>query len=163
MKSVASSSFTSRKCWSYARSITGTSSLLTGCKGALQRKLRICHKCWILFQIFSKSLKISKALLYVSQYLIKFLSEFNFKHPIHVTIQRLLFVITEWFGLKDFKDHLVQSPCHGQGDVSLDQVFKVLSILTLNTSRDSVSTTCLFHCFTILMEKNFFLVTKQSL
>lgn len=31
---------------------------------------------------------------------IRFLSEFNFKHPVHVTVQRLLFVITEWFGLK---------------------------------------------------------------
>lgn len=97
---------------------------------------------------------------------IKFLSEFNFKHPIHVTVQRLLFVIAEWFVLKRLKDHLVQSPCYGQRDLSLDQVFKSLSILTLNTSRNSVSTTSLcnmFHCVTILTVKNFFLVTKHSL
>lgn len=34
---------------------------------------------------------------------IKFLIAFNFKHPIHVTVQRMLFAITGWFGLKDLK------------------------------------------------------------
>lgn len=45
---------------------------------------------------------------------IKFLSEYSFKHPTHVTVQRLLFVITEWFGLKDSKDHLIQPLSHGR-------------------------------------------------
>jgi len=32
-------------------------------------------------------------------------------------------IIIEWFELEEtFKDHLVQSPCHEQGHLSLDQV-----------------------------------------
>lgn len=34
---------------------------------------------------------------------------------------------------KDFKDHLVPPPCHGQGLFPPDQMFKVPSNLALNT------------------------------
>jgi len=42
-----------------------------------------------------------------------------------------------------FQDHVVQPPCHGQWHLSLDWVFKVPCSLTLNTSNNGPSTTCL--------------------
>lgn len=46
-----------------------------------------------------------------------------------------------WVG-KYLKDHLIASPCHGQGHLSLDEVAQS-SVLALDTSRDRASTASL--------------------
>ena len=67
-----------------------------------------------------------------------------------------------------FKGHLVQHPCSKQSHLQLDQTARspVTSNLTLNVSRDGVSTTSLgnlFQCFATLIVKNFFLRASLNL
>lgn len=41
---------------------------------------------------------------------------------------------------RDFKGHLIQIPCHGQGCHPLDRIAQTTSSLVLNSSRDGAST-----------------------
>ena len=62
-----------------------------------------------------------------------------------------------------FKDYLVQTPCHGQGHLSVDQV--VQSIVQLDLEHFPWCTTLgnLFQCLTTHTVKNFFLMFSLNL
>jgi len=75
--------------------------------------------------------------------------------------------IIEWIGLEGtFKDHLVQSPFHGQGHLPLDQVAQSPIQPALEHVREGAATASpgnLFQCFTTLTVQNFFLMSNLNL
>jgi len=70
-----------------------------------------------------------------------------------------------WVG-RDLIEHLVPTPCHGQGHFRQTRLLKDPSNMALNTSSDVTLTASLgnlVQCLTTLVVKNFFLLSNVKL